>query len=82
MTQSFDFEKALNELRAGKDLTGKDGVLMPLIKIYFHIIFPQVHFVLLNYFICFVSSCLLPPVVSFIQPEIFSTSLFSKPSKK
>jgi len=32
MTQSFDFEKALKDLRAGKDLTGKDGVLMPLIK--------------------------------------------------
>ena len=32
MSQTFDFEKALNELRAGKDLTGKDGVLMPLIK--------------------------------------------------
>ena len=32
MTQTFDFEKALSELQAGKDLTGKDGVLMPLIK--------------------------------------------------
>ncbi len=32
MTQSFDFDKALSELQAGKDLTGKDGVLMPLIK--------------------------------------------------
>ena len=32
MSQPFDFEKALKELRAGKDLTGKDGVLMPLIK--------------------------------------------------
>lgn len=32
MTQLFDFDKALSELQAGKDLTGKDGVLMPLIK--------------------------------------------------
>lgn len=32
MTQPFDFDKALAELQAGKDLTGKDGVLMPLIK--------------------------------------------------
>ncbi len=32
MSESFDFEKALEDLRAGKDLTGKDGVLMPLIK--------------------------------------------------
>ena len=32
MTQPFDFDKALTELQAGKDLTGKDGVLMPLIK--------------------------------------------------
>lgn len=32
MSQPFDFEKALAELQAGKDLTGKDGVLMPLIK--------------------------------------------------
>ena len=32
MTQTFDFEKALSELQAGKDLTDKDGVLMPLIK--------------------------------------------------
>ncbi len=32
MSQTFDFEKALKELRAGKDLTGKDGILMPLIK--------------------------------------------------
>ncbi len=32
MSQPFDFEKALNDLRAGKDLTGKNGVLMPLIK--------------------------------------------------
>lgn len=32
MSQPFDFDKALKELQAGKDLTGKDGVLMPLIK--------------------------------------------------
>jgi len=32
MSQSFDFDKALKELQAGKDLTGKDGILMPLIK--------------------------------------------------
>jgi len=32
MSQTFDIEKALSELQAGKDLTGKDGVLMPLIK--------------------------------------------------
>jgi len=32
MSTNFDFEKAWSELRSGKDLTGKDGVLMPLIK--------------------------------------------------
>jgi len=32
MSQAFDFDKALKELQSGKDLTGKDGVLMPLIK--------------------------------------------------
>ena len=32
MSQIFDFDKALRDLQAGKDLTGKDGVLMPLIK--------------------------------------------------
>ena len=32
MSSNFDFEKALSELRSGKELTGKDGVLMPLIK--------------------------------------------------
>ena len=32
MTQPFDFDKALTDLQAGKDLTGKDGILMPLIK--------------------------------------------------
>ena len=29
MNQTFDFDKALSELQAGKDLTGKDGVLIP-----------------------------------------------------
>lgn len=32
MSQPFDIDKALKDLQAGKDLTGKDGVLMPLIK--------------------------------------------------
>ena len=32
MSNTFDFDKALKGLQAGKDLTGKDGVLMPLIK--------------------------------------------------
>jgi len=32
MSQSFNFEQALKDLQSGKDLTGKDGVLMPLIK--------------------------------------------------
>jgi transposase-like protein len=32
MSQSFNFEQALKELQSGKDLTGKDGILMPLIK--------------------------------------------------
>ena len=32
MTQSFDFNKALAELQSGKGLTGKNGVLTPLIK--------------------------------------------------
>lgn len=32
MALTFDIENALKELQAGKDLTGKDGVLMPLIK--------------------------------------------------
>ena len=30
--QPFNFEEALKGLQSGKDLTGKDGVLMPLIK--------------------------------------------------
>ena len=32
MTQPFDFDKALKELQSGKGLTGKDGILTPLIK--------------------------------------------------
>ncbi len=32
MALTFNLDKALEELQAGKDLTGKDGVLMPLIK--------------------------------------------------
>ncbi len=32
MSNSFNFDEALKDLQAGKDLTGKDGVLMPLIK--------------------------------------------------
>jgi len=32
MTEDFDFERALADLRAGGDLTGKDGILTPLIK--------------------------------------------------
>lgn len=32
MTQTFNFDEALEQLQAGKDLTGKDGILMPLIK--------------------------------------------------
>jgi len=32
MTNSFDFDQALTDLQAGKSLTGKDGILGPLIK--------------------------------------------------
>ncbi|MBD2786441.1 IS256 family transposase, partial [Xenorhabdus sp. 3] len=32
MTQPFDFDKALKALQAGQALTGKDGILTPLIK--------------------------------------------------
>lgn len=32
MTQPFDFNKALEDLKSGKGLTGKDGILTPLIK--------------------------------------------------
>lgn len=31
---TFDMEAALQALRDGKDLTGKDGILTPLIKPY------------------------------------------------
>ena len=32
MTSPFDFEKALQDLQSGKELTGKNGILTPLIK--------------------------------------------------
>jgi len=32
MTETFNFEQALEDLQSGKDLTGKDGILTPLIK--------------------------------------------------
>ena len=32
MTEKFDFEKALEALKAGKPITGKDSILSPLIK--------------------------------------------------
>lgn len=32
MTQNFDFQQALAQMQAGKGLTGKDGILTPLIK--------------------------------------------------
>lgn len=32
MTDDFDFDKALEALQSGKAITGKDGVLAPLIK--------------------------------------------------
>ncbi len=32
MSQPFNVDQALKDLQSGKDLTGKDGVLMPLIK--------------------------------------------------
>jgi putative transposase len=32
MTLSFDFNKASDDLQVGKDLTGRDGILMLLIK--------------------------------------------------
>lgn len=32
MTQSFNFEQALKDLQAGKNLTDKDSILGPLIK--------------------------------------------------
>ena len=30
--EDFDFQKALKAIQSGKPLTGKDGVLTPLIK--------------------------------------------------
>ena len=32
MTEKFDFERALADLKAGKPITGKDSVLGPLVK--------------------------------------------------
>jgi hypothetical protein len=32
MSEQFDFDKALAALQNGQDLTGKDGILTPLIK--------------------------------------------------
>ena len=32
MSQPFDFDKALKTLQSGQSLTGKDGILTPLIK--------------------------------------------------
>ncbi len=32
MTQTFNFEEALEQLKSGQGLTGKDGILTPLIK--------------------------------------------------
>jgi hypothetical protein len=32
MEKVFNFEKAVQELLSGKKLTGKDGILTPLIK--------------------------------------------------
>jgi len=32
MTKQFDMDEAIKALCEGKDLTGKDGVLTPLIK--------------------------------------------------
>ena len=32
MPDKFDFDKALAALQSGQDLTGKDGILTPLIK--------------------------------------------------
>ena len=32
MNEDFDFDKALEALQSGKAITGKDGVLTPLIK--------------------------------------------------
>jgi len=32
MSEEFDFNKALEALKNGQDITGKDGILTPLIK--------------------------------------------------
>jgi len=32
MSEQFDFNKALAALQNGQDLTGKDGILTPLVK--------------------------------------------------
>jgi len=32
MSEPFNIEQALTDIQAGKDLTGKDGLLTPLIK--------------------------------------------------
>ena len=32
MSEKFDFEEALKALKSGQAITGKDGVLAPLIK--------------------------------------------------
>ncbi len=32
MNNTFDFDQALKELQAGKNLTGKDGILSTLVK--------------------------------------------------
>ena len=32
MTEKFDFEEALKAVQSGQSMTGKDGVLGPLIK--------------------------------------------------
>ena len=32
MTEEFEFDKALKALQSGQAITGKDGVLTPLIK--------------------------------------------------
>jgi hypothetical protein len=32
MSEPFDFNKAVEALKNGQDLTGKDGLLTPLIK--------------------------------------------------
>jgi len=44
MTSGFDFEQALKSLQAGQSLTGKDGILTPLITLGLNLIkLPQVN---------------------------------------